>query len=48
MAVDLGDVGWIMTLLWRVRPGLLIKICAPTPEAEIRVGKPSQRALYRS
>ena len=48
VAVDLGNVGRIMTLLWRVRPGLPVKIRAPTPEAEIRVGEPSQRPLYRS
>ena len=48
VAVDLGNVGRIMTLLWRVRPGLPVKICAPTREAEIRVGEPSQHPLSRS
>jgi hypothetical protein len=48
MAVDLGNVDQVTALLWRVRPGLPVKIYAPTREAEIRVGAPSQRALYRS
>ena len=48
VAVDLGNVGWVMTLLWRVQPGLPVKIRAPTREAEIRVGELSQRPLYRN
>jgi hypothetical protein len=43
MAVDLGNVGQIMALLWRVRPDLPVKIRPSTHEAEIRVGEPSQR-----
>ena len=41
MAVDLGNVGRIMALLWRVRPDLPVKIRSPTHEAEIRVGEPN-------